>query len=149
VRAIAFLDHYYGPVLSPALFAEVGRDVARALELPRLHAETFPDGWAQWAGDAGMRLPPSPPERAFEHNSYMLEAAAAGLGVAVTAWAFAQDDIERGRLVAPWGFRPMTTRFTFLHPALAKNPAAMAFGAWLRDEGRRGPAPPPMLLPSP
>lgn len=147
VRALAFLDHAYGPVLSPALFEQTGRDVAKVLDLPRLHAETFPTGWSQWAKDARVSLPPTPPERAFEHNSYMLEAAAAGLGVAITARAFAQDDIARGRLVAPWGFTSMATRFTYLRPALANNPAATAFGAWLREEGRRGPAPPSHLRP--
>ena len=76
----------------------------------------------------------------------MLEAAAAGLGVAVTPWAFAQPDIERGRLVAPWGFEPVGETFTYLRPALAENPAAAAFGAWLRDEGRRSAKPPLALI---
>jgi LysR family glycine cleavage system transcriptional activator len=76
----------------------------------------------------------------------MLEAAAAGLGVAVTPWAFAQSDIERGRLVAPWGFQPSPDRFAFLRPALAANPDAEAFGEWLVSEGRRSAKPPDALL---
>jgi LysR family transcriptional regulator, glycine cleavage system transcriptional activator len=142
VRALAFMDHHYGPVLAPALFDQVDRDPVRALHLPHLYSETFASGWVQWANDSAVALPPSAPERGFEHNAYMLEAAAAGLGVAITAWAFAEADIESGRLVAPWGFQPLTTRFSYLRPALARNEAASAFGAWLREEGRRSPRPP-------
>ena len=89
MTATPFLDHAYGPVLSPALSGAADREAA--LRLPRLHSETFADGWARWAADAGVELPPPSAERSFEHNSYMIEAAAAGLGVAVTAWAFAPD----------------------------------------------------------
>lgn len=140
VKATPFLDHAYGPVLSPALSGAADRETV--LLLPRLHSETFADGWARWAADAGVALPPPSAERSFEHNSYMIEAAAAGLGVAVTAWAFAQTDIETGRLVAPWGFQPLATRFTCLRPALASHPAADRFALWLAAEGRRAKRPP-------
>lgn len=140
VKATPFLDHAYGPVLSPVLFGAADRKAA--LLLPRLHSETFADGWTRWATDAGVALPPPAAERSFEHNSYMIEAAAAGLGIAVTAWAFAQTDIETGRLIAPWGFRPLATRFTCLRPALASHPAAERFALWLVAEGRRANRPP-------
>ncbi len=146
VRATPFMAHHHGPVLSPALFDEAGRDPERLLRLPRLNSETFRPGWARWAKAAGIDLPDSTLEREFEHNSYMLEAAAAGLGVAVAPWAFAQADIERGRLVAPWGFEPAGARFTYLRPGLAENPAAADFGDWLRQEGRRNPKPPQRLF---
>ena len=146
VKATAFLGHAYGPVLSRELFDRTGARADRLLRLPRLHSETFAAGWAKWAGDVGLDLPAATQEQAFEHNSYMLEAAAAGLGVAVTAWAFAQADVLAGRLVAPWGFQPLPTRFTYLRPALGENPLAQAFGVWLREEGRRDPPPPEALL---
>jgi len=145
LRRVAFLDHAYGPVLSPALFDAVDGDPARLLQLPRLRSETFPLGWIRWAGDVGVTLAPVP-ERGFEHNTYLLEAAAAGLGVAVTAWAFAADDVTRGRLVAPWGFQRLPSRFCYLRPAAARNARAEAFGAWLREEGRHAPSPPGGLL---
>ncbi|WP_262030481.1 LysR substrate-binding domain-containing protein [Microvirga sp. Mcv34] len=146
VQATPFLDHAYGPVLSPALF-ETARDAPmQILRLPRLHSETFPQGWDQWAVDAGLKLPPPSAERSFEHNSYMLEAVASGLGVAVTAWAFAQADIENGRLIAPWGFKPLASRFTYLRPSLASHPAAERFGTWLVAEGRRANQPPAPLF---
>jgi DNA-binding transcriptional LysR family regulator len=146
VRVQPFMGHWRGPVLSAARFAEIGDDPARLLALPRLHTETFRPAWATWAEAAGIDLPPSRLDRVFEHNSYMLEAAAAGLGVAVTPWAFAQSDVERGRLVAPWSFQASADRFAFLRPALADNPDAEAFGDWLVSEGRRSAKPPEALL---
>ena len=141
VRALPFLGHFHGPVLSPVLFAEAGRDADRLLALPRLSSDTYPDGWALWAADARVALPPASAERTFEHNAYLLEAAAAGMGVAVTAWAYAQADIEQGRLIAPWGFHPLAARFAYLRPARTDNAAAAAFGQWLLKEGRRSPPP--------
>ena len=145
-RATPFMAHYHGPVLSPALFEAAGQDAEAVLQLPRLNSETFRPGWARWAKAAGLELPQAAPEREFEHNSYMLEAAAAGLGVAVAPWAFAEPDIERGRLIAPWGFEPVGDRFVYLRPGLTDNPAAAAFGDWLRLEGRGSPRPPEPLF---
>ena len=71
----------------------------------------------------------------------MLEAAAAGLGIAVTTWAFAAPDVLSGRLVAPWGFQPLAEPFVYVRPR-SDNPAAEAFGTWLAAEGRRSPRPP-------
>jgi len=147
LKATGFLNHAYGPVLSPALFERAKGQSDRLLRLPRLHSETFASGWEKWAGDVGVKLPPAVQDQAFEHNFYMLEAAAAGLGVAVTAWAFAQADVLAGRLIAPWGFAPLPTRFTYLRPALADNPLAETFGHWLREEGRRDPQAPKRALP--
>jgi LysR family glycine cleavage system transcriptional activator len=145
-RATPFMAHFHGPVLSPALFEAAGRDADAVLRLPRLNSETFRPGWTRWAKAAGLDLPEPDLEREFEHNSYMLEAAVAGLGVAVAPWAFAESDIERGRLVAPWGFEPVGDRFVYLRPGLTDNPAAAAFGDWLRQEGRRSPGPPEPLF---
>jgi LysR family glycine cleavage system transcriptional activator len=141
LTATPFMAHFHGPVLSPALLAQVGEDRDRALGLPRLHSETFRPAWAAWAKRTGAALPPAPAEREFEHNSYMLEAAAAGLGVAIAPWAFAAPDIDNGRLVAPFGFAPVPDRFVLLRPKLAGNPLVDAFAAWLIEEGRRTPPP--------
>jgi LysR family glycine cleavage system transcriptional activator len=146
MKGFGFLSHAYGPVVSPALFEAARRDPAQLLWLPRLHSETFSSGWIRWASDVGVTLPPVSHEQAFEHNSYMLEAAIAGLGIAVTAWAFAQADIVEGRLIAPWGFQPLPTRFTYLQPALTENTIATNFGTWLRAEGRRDLKPPAAQL---
>ena len=146
IAATAFLGHAYGPVIAPALFEADGRDPQQMLGRPRLTSETFPHGWDQWATEAGVTLPEQSQVRSFEHNTYLLEAAAAGLGIAVTAWAFAEADIGVGRLVAPWGFHPLPTRFTFLRPMRTGHPAAARLASWLSREGRRTRTPPAAVI---
>jgi DNA-binding transcriptional LysR family regulator len=146
VKGTPFLDHYFGPVLAPGLYEVLGGDPRTLLSGSRLSSETFLQGWHQWATDEGLELPDATHERIFEHNSYMLEAAAAGLGVAVTAWAFAKADIDGGRLIAPWGFRALPTRFTLLRPTRASHPAAQHFSNWLVKEGRKACLPPAALV---
>jgi DNA-binding transcriptional LysR family regulator len=129
-----FMTHYHGPVVSPQLWRACGRP-ADLFELPRLHSESFRPAWREWAERAGVVLPVSTEDREFEHNYYMLEAAAAGLGAAVAPWAFAAPDVERGRLVAPFGFQPVDARYVLLYPAHAHNPNVDALADWLRAEG--------------
>lgn len=142
LRSLAFMPQHLGPVLSPALIDDLAGRPAELLDLPRLHSETHPPAWDDWARLAHVDLPPASLDRAFEHNSYMLEAAAAGLGIAVAPWAFAQADIERGRLVAPWGFEREAAEFVYLRPAAVENRMADRFGTWLREQGRAAPGPP-------
>jgi LysR family glycine cleavage system transcriptional activator len=138
---LPFMDHWQGPVLSPELLARTDGSLAAILALPRLYPETFRQGWTTWAERVGVVLPEVGAEREFEHNSYMLEAAAAGLGVAITAWAFAQSEVERGRLAAPFGFEPVAEGFIYLRPKRDRDPMAEAFGRWLVEEGTRSPKP--------
>ena len=142
LRATPFLDHAYGVVLSGEQFESLNQDRCKVLRLPRLHAETFASGWAMWAADMNLDLPEESAERSFEHNFYLIEAVAAGLGAAITAWAFVQADVLSGRLAAPWGFHPLASRFTYLRPAQADNTLAAEFGRWLQQEGRRDAKPP-------
>lgn len=137
-KAVAFMDHWHGPVAAPALLAR-GEPL---LALPRLRSETFRPAWRIWAARAGVDLPEAPVEREFEHNSYMLEAAAAGLGAAIAPWAFAAPDIVAGRLTAPLGFVAAPEPYVYLRPADCRDPLAEAFGCWLVEEGARTPVPP-------
>ncbi|WAJ37758.1 LysR family transcriptional regulator [Pseudomonas sp. GOM7] len=96
-----------GPVLSPryADHAQLATANADALYAePLLHTTSRPQAWPQWAHAQGLA-----PERlqlgqGFEHLYYLLEAAAAGLGVAIAPQTLVADDLRAGRLVAPWGF---------------------------------------------
>ena len=73
----------------------------------------------------------------------MLEAAAAGLGVAVAPWAFAAPDVERGRLVAPFGFAPASeARYVLLYPTHAHNSGMEGLVEWLRAEATTTSPPP-------
>jgi LysR family glycine cleavage system transcriptional activator len=136
-----FLKHYIGPVMSPA-HAAVAGDLEALSALPRLHTRTFRDSWAEWEAAAGLALPPAAVNREFDHYFYMLEAAAAGLGVAMGPWAFVEGDLAAGRLAAPLGLVPGRTLICALTPKAKATRAARRFRDWLLAEGAATPPPP-------
>ena len=136
-----FLKHYVGPVASPDLAARI-RDPDSLASLPRLHTRTFLESWAEWEAAAGLALPPAEVNREFDHYFYMLEAAAAGLGVALSPWAFVETDLTSGRLVAPLGMIPGQAQVCALTPKGKATRAARRFRDWLVAQGAATPAPP-------
>jgi DNA-binding transcriptional LysR family regulator len=140
------MANWYGPVLSPRRWAVLGEDQERLLAEPRLHTLTWPQAWDIWARIAKTALPPPIAERSFDHFSHLLEAAAAGLGVAMAPWIFVADDVAGGRLTAPLGFVKAPGRVVLARAAGRSNPALDAFAAWIVEEGERMPPPPSQVL---
>ncbi|GGL44445.1 LysR substrate-binding domain-containing protein [Caulobacter rhizosphaerae] len=136
-----FLKHAVGPVASPGLAAQV-HDLESLAGLPRLHTRTFLESWAEWEAAAGLVLPPAAVNREFDHYFYMLEAAAAGLGVALSPFAFVENDLAAGRLVAPLGLIPGQAEVCALTPRGRASRAARRFRDWLVAQGAATPAPP-------
>ena len=73
-------------------------------------------------------------EGGHSNLTYLLEAAAAGLGVAIAPEELVSTDIASGRLLAPWGF--VETGGEWALCALRGNTDARipALADWLRDE---------------
>jgi len=140
-EATTFLPQFQGPVAAPGL-TPPGTTLDTLARLPRLYASTFPESWVVWSELVGATLPPATVEREFQHNNSMIEAAAAGMGVAIAPWAFVAPDIESGRLVAPFGFALRTSRFAFLRPVGRPDASVDAFRDWLVDQGGLSPPPP-------
>lgn len=136
-----FMPHHHGPVLSPDL-AERVSSVADLEALPRLHTATYEPAWRDWLEMTGTALRPAAVNREFDHYFYMLEAAAAGLGVAVGPWAFVQGDLASGRLKAPFGFAHGRAGFVALLPKTGAAPGAALFRDWLIAQGEATPPPP-------
>ena len=123
-----------GLVAAPSV-APPGCLWADLAHLPRLHSATFRSAWPVWSELSGVALQPASVEREFGHNHSMIEAAAAGLGLAIAPWAFVAPDLASGRLVAPFGFVRRTSRFVFLRPMDRRNPAVDVFRDWLVVQG--------------
>jgi LysR family transcriptional regulator, glycine cleavage system transcriptional activator len=122
-----------GPVIAPVLAgglapAEVG-DLAR---VPLLHTRTRRDAWPAWARAAGWD-PPDPTGPEYEHFYFMLEAAAAGLGVCIAPWPLVMDDVAAGRLAAPFGFRPSGHAYVAVRRP-RRSRKAQDFCAWAARE---------------
>ncbi|HEV7122201.1 MAG TPA: LysR family transcriptional regulator [Rhodanobacter sp.] len=126
-----------GPVLSPRYpGAERLRELPpEALcDEPLLHTASRPQAWPDWA--RAMGLPPESLQQmqALPHLYFLLEAAAAGLGVAIAPQPLVADDLAAGRLIAPWGFRPTPARWALCAPRPASDPRLAELADWLRRE---------------
>jgi DNA-binding transcriptional LysR family regulator len=142
VNAMVFLRNFHGPVVTPRLFNGAGPTVERIASLPRLTTRTHPSAWSEWEAHTGRALGEPAETREYEHVFYTLEAALAGLGVAMSPWIYVAGDIEAARLVAPLGFVETPARFNFILPAGPVKPSAGAFRDWLLAEAEAAPSPP-------
>lgn len=123
-----------GPVCAPARAARI-RVAADVLDAPLLHTTSRPDAWKDWAARQGIELAPPQHGREFDHLGHMLEAAAAGLGIAIAPAVLVEADLHRGRLAAPLGFVESGASFTLCtrkDPARA-DAALDRLRGWLLD----------------
>jgi DNA-binding transcriptional LysR family regulator len=126
-----------GPVLSPryARFAELHQAPASALlGEPLLHTSSRPQAWPSWATRNALDASALKLGQGFEHLYYLLEAAAAGLGVAIAPQQLVADDLAAGRLVAPWGFVETSARLALWVPARRLDKRAERLAEWLSQQ---------------
>ncbi|MFJ4063739.1 LysR family transcriptional regulator [Pseudomonas sp. NPDC089996] len=126
-----------GPVLSPhfASFDRLQAAPAKALlDEALLHTTSRPQAWPTWAAEQGLESGALQYGQAFEHLYYLLEAAVAGLGVAIAPQPLVADDLRAGRLSAPWGFSPTPAALALWVPRRAADERAEQLAQWLRAE---------------
>jgi DNA-binding transcriptional LysR family regulator len=125
-----------GPVVSPryaGLTPLLERGLPALREEPLLHTSSRPQAWPAWATANG--LPPDSLRygQGFARLFYLLEAAVAGLGVAIAPEPLVHDDIQAGRLLAPWGFVPTDARWILATPRRIHDGRMEILAAWLRQ----------------
>jgi DNA-binding transcriptional LysR family regulator len=125
-------EEWTGPVCRPGLPGAAADDGWGGA--PALGSATRPQAWRQWSQAAG-RKPPKRAGLAYEHFYLSLQAAAAGLGVAIGSALMACDAVRDRRLEAPCGFVRDGSAYFLLSPRpCAEDPRAQAFLEWLRRE---------------
>ena len=136
------LEEVLVPVCSPALLADAGVDVSLD-ELPRLHRRQNPDAWQLYAQEAGIVLTNSAVGARYDLHSMLIEAALAGLGVALVPRLYIRAELEQGNLVAPWpDGKAITKNFCLILPEpieLSEKPV-QEFARWILEEVRGGAA---------
>lgn len=97
------LDDSSTALVSPEFMARYApRAPADLVETPLLHARTRPNDWEAWFQSAGVAVP-NTVGGAFLDNIFLTVAAAAnGVGVAIAPLVLVEDDLESGRLIAPF-----------------------------------------------
>jgi DNA-binding transcriptional LysR family regulator len=132
------LEEVLVPVCSPALLADAGANLSLD-ELPRLHRRQNPDAWQLYAQEAGIVLTNSAVGARYDLHSMLIEAALAGLGVALVPRLYVGAELEQGRLVAPWpDGKAIAKNFCLVLPEpieLSEAPL-QAFAKWMLHEAR-------------
>lgn len=126
-----------GPVLSPHHPNCAALRQAPASSLlgeSLLYTSSRPQAWPAWAqgqgiDPAGLRM-----GQGFEHLYFLLEAALAGLGVAIAPQQLVADDVRLGRLIAPWGFVETGARLALWVPSRRTDRRAERLADWLRRD---------------
>jgi len=126
-----------GPVCRPdkqaAWFRTGPRSAALQAKAVPLHTRTRPGAWRDWCAATGRPLPAATGQ-SLEHFYFSLQAAIAGVGVAIGPWHLVQDDINHGLLVAPLGFVEDGSQYCLLSPhALLPGSVQHHLLAWLRS----------------
>lgn len=125
-----------GPVCRPdrmaAWFDGKKTGVVINADAPLLHTRTRPNTWSEWATAAGQSVPDGP-EQIFDHFYFSLQAAVAGLGVAIGPWHLVRDDLDSGVLTAPLGFVADGSHYCLLSPQSLQPESPQAdLLRWLR-----------------
>ncbi|AYC30889.1 LysR family transcriptional regulator [Pseudomonas cavernae] len=137
MRVYELAEECIGPVFSPryARAAELlSAPAAALLQQPLLHTASRPQAWPQWARGQGLEAAQLQLGQGFEHLYYLLEAAVAGLGVAIAPEPLVADELAAGRLLAPWGFVATPARLALWVPARNADSRAQRLAAWLTEE---------------
>lgn len=129
-----------GPVMSPR-FAGFDRlktaPPSALLNESLLHTTSRPQAWPSWVQQSGLDAKALKYGQGFEHLYYLLEAAVAGLGVAIAPEPLVAEDLKAGRLVAPWGFSETPAHLALWLPKRAADGRARQLAHWLKNELRQ------------
>lgn len=118
-----------GPVCTPGYWAKHRHGPVKVL-----HTRTRPDAWAHWRKLAQVDITASA-ERIFDHFYFSLQAATAGIGMAVGPEPLVRDDIAQGVLTAPFGFARTPVEYVALTIEKPyEDSPSHAFIAWLDRE---------------
>ncbi|MGE8217287.1 MAG: LysR family transcriptional regulator [Stenotrophomonas maltophilia] len=104
---------------------------AALLGEPLLHTTSRPQAWPTWARTHGLDPAQLQLGTGFEHLYYLLEAAVAGLGVAIAPEPLVADELAAGRLLAPWGFAATEGFWVLATPDGTLDPRVEALAEWL------------------
>ena len=124
------------PVCSPTLLKgpnalKKPEDIAR---FTLLHTTSYGDDWRLWLTAAGLPTKIAKnPSLTFDLSFMTVQAAIDGIGIAIGHTSFVQDDIAKGRLVAPFDVTlPQDAGYYFVAPEeTTKVPKIVAFREWL------------------
>lgn len=130
------VTEWVGPVCSPDYMRSARlRKPGDLAQARLLCAKTRPGAWSEWAAAAGIEGLEFQVRERFDHFYVLIQAAACGLGIATVPRMLVLDDLQSGKLVAPFGFAPGPHKLAlWLAPHVRSRPETQALAQWLTEE---------------
>ncbi|OEY66392.1 LysR substrate-binding domain-containing protein [Marinobacter sp. X15-166B] len=134
------------PVISPALLAKVPLQCpADATAHTLLQVATRPDDWSQWFSAHDIPTATMRPGPQFEMTSHLIQAAVAGIGIALVPSCLVEEERHNGSLLIPFQSPANATLNydyrLYVTPHRELPSTVVAFKAWLlgmaNDSGHR------------
>ena len=137
VRYLPLMPETVVPVCAPDLLTRPLEEPAQVLNLPLLHLETRPYGWARWLSALGVSQTP-PTGMVFDQFSTMAQAAIHGLGVALLPTFTAEPYLRAGQLrLASDATTQSIGSYYLVWPQDREEPDALtSFRIWLGEEAK-------------
>lgn len=132
----ALANERIGPVLGPrwpGAEALAGASPQALTGHALLHTVSRPQAWRAWAALAGVDPETLRMGTGFDHLHYLLEAAIAGLGIAIAPEPLVADDLANGRLIAPWGFVDTDAQWVLCASRRRDDPRIARLAEWMRS----------------
>ena len=138
ITAIRFMEDEFGPVTTPDVAARLGlaSGVPALAGAVALGSRSAPSLWNDWFAESGHQPVRVAGSREFEDLLLAIGAARSGLGVAIAPRTAVGDDLERGTLVAPYGFIRRPAGYSLsIRSSDTKDPALVRLANWLSRAG--------------
>lgn len=133
VTATPFMEEELFPVASPAYLAQHPMTTPADLAGATLLHDEMRQDWKLWLKAAGVKT--VDPERGpgFDDSALLIQAAMAGMGVALGRSALVKADLEAGLLIAPFALKLQGDLKYYLvsRPGTESLPKIQAFRDWL------------------
>ena len=125
LHSLKICDEWIGPVARPDFKGQ-----------RLLHSATRPDAWATWLRLSGQGIRHTS-RSDFEHFYLSIQAASAGMGLAIASALMVRDELDNGQLQAPFGFLRDGSGYHLLSPQpLDDCSKRQRFAQWVGDECR-------------
>jgi LysR family transcriptional regulator, glycine cleavage system transcriptional activator len=137
LHAEHLMDEDVFPVCSPELAATLdGPEDLAGVTL--LHDDGHSE-WATWLEALGVTTVDTSTGPVYTDSNMVIQAAAAGHGVALARSGLSRDLINDGRLVQPFEYSmPSQFAYYMVYPKeYAQRPEVIAFGRWIKEEIER------------
>jgi LysR family glycine cleavage system transcriptional activator len=137
VTSERLMSEHLVPVCSPSLVTETGglREPADLRHATLIHVLVRIGQWRNWLMAAGLDGVDPNAGPKFQNTPLALEAAAAGMGVAIANRAFVEGLLKDRRLVIPFEVElaSQSAYYMLYAEEALKRPSVAAFRAWIKD----------------